>query len=343
MTRRDFCTYFDSGYLPRGLALHQSLVAHSPHARLWVLALDEECEQKLRSLALQGVVVVSLRDVEQFDPGAAATRVLRSRVEYYFTLTPVLPLYVLHVAPEVDLVTYLDADMYFFGDPELVFAEMGAAPIAAVEHRFPAHLQDRLVYGRYNVGWVSFRRDERGMACLLWWRDRCVEWCYDRLEGDRFADQKYLDRWPDLFPEMCTLQHRGVNVAPWNLADAHVDLQHGEVHVDGDPLVFFHFHGLTQLRPWLVDPNLQPYGAAAARLLRRRVFRPYVRHVSRLSQMLGHSGRVVSSRTGLGETRVSPSAQVSRLVRAVGDVLHGHRIVVLPARAAGSNTPDLER
>jgi hypothetical protein len=118
-----------------------------------------------------------------------------------------------------------------------------------------------------------------------------------------------------------------------------VDERQGIVHVDGDPLVFFHFHGLTQLRPWLVDPNLESYGAAAGKVLRRRVFRPYVRHLSRLSRQVGHSGLVVSTRTGLSDARVAPAAQVSRVARAIGDVLRGHRILVLPEPEPPRTTP----
>jgi hypothetical protein len=331
---RQYCTYFDSGYLPRGLALYESLRQHDRDARLWVLALDEGCESFLRAQDLPGMSVVGLATLATFDPEAAATRTERSRVEYYFTLTPVLPLYVLAAVPEADLVTYLDADLFFFGDPQAVFDEIGAASVAIVEHRFPPQLENRLVYGRFNVGWVTFRRDADGLACLRWWRDRCVEWCYDRLEGDRFADQKYLDQWPERFSGVHVVQHHGANVAPWNLAGARVTEREGRVCVEGDPLIFFHFHGLTQLRDRVVDPNLEAYGARANRVLRRRVFRPYVRALQRGAALANVAARSVSSRTGILPDRapLSPWGQLVRQGCRLWALTTGRRILVAPPR-----------
>ena len=83
----------------------------------------------------------------------------------------------------------------------------------------PGALADQRRFGIYNVGWVSVRRRDDGIAALRWWRERCIEWCYDRVEGDRFADQRYLDRLPELFAGVHVIEHLGANLAPWNFAD----------------------------------------------------------------------------------------------------------------------------
>src|SRR5205823_10040223 len=103
------------------------------------------------------------------------------------------------------------------------------------------------------VGLMAFRNDSFGRECLEWWRERCLEWCYDRLEGDRFADQKYLDDWPTRFERVVVLQHKGAGVAPWNAMNYQICLQNGRVIVDGQPLIFYHFHGLKIINRWLYE------------------------------------------------------------------------------------------
>ena len=58
--RSELCTYFDSAYLTRGLALYSSLLEHAGDFRLWILCLDEECLRILKALALGNVVLISL-------------------------------------------------------------------------------------------------------------------------------------------------------------------------------------------------------------------------------------------------------------------------------------------
>ncbi|HSO19845.1 MAG TPA: hypothetical protein VLT88_10325, partial [Desulfosarcina sp.] len=287
---RHFCTYFDVNYLSRGLALYRSLSAHCPRALLWVLCLDEETHAALNRLRLPGLKPISFEEFEQGDVELIAAKGNRTRIEYYFTCTPSLPLYVFRQCPQADLVTYLDADLFFFSDPEPLFAEMGAGSIAIIAHRFPETLRHLEKFGIYNVGWVSFKRDEAGLGCLRQWRAKCIEWCGDRYENGRFADQKYLDDWPSDYPGVVVLSHHGANVAPWNLDACHLQLEDDRVLVNDQPLVFFHFHGFKFSPQSGYDFNLKAYGARVTPLLGQRVFFPYVR-------MLADTSRTVA---GLG-------------------------------------------
>jgi hypothetical protein len=276
---RYYCTYFDHNYLPRGLALYDSLLRHGGSFELWVLCLSEECEQALQKLKLPGLGTISLLEFEAGDASLQAARQNRSQIEYFFTCTPSLPLFLFKRNPEMAAVTYLDGDLYFFGDAEDVHAEIGEASIAITSHRFPPALRDSERYGIYNVGWVTFRRDANAFACLEWWRERCLEWCYDREENGRFADQKYLDCWPAKFAGVKVIQHPGVNLAPWNLAGHQLEWGHGRVLVDGRPLLVFHFHGLKQLTRRIFDPQWIRYQVKPGPVLKRRIYRPYLGHL----------------------------------------------------------------
>jgi hypothetical protein len=274
---RHFCTYFDRHYLARGLALHASLTRHCPAFTLWVLCMDRITYDILSRLRRPGLEPIAIEELEAYDRPLAAVKTDRRPVEYYFTCTPALPVFLFETRAGIDLLTYIDADLFFFESPQPIFDEIGAASVAIIEHRFPAHLRDFERYGIYNVGWVSFRRDEAGQECVRWWRERCIEWCYDRYEDSRFADQKYLDDWPRRFRNVVSLQHLGANVAPWNVMQYRVESVKGRVFIDGTPLIFYHFHGFRRRNRWLYDTYLAAYGAVAGRVLRTRVYRRYAR------------------------------------------------------------------
>lgn len=271
-----FCTYFDQNYLPRGLALYRSLREHCPAFKFWVLCLDADTYAVLSQCNLPDMHLITLEEFERDDTELLQAKQNRSGVEYYFTCTPSLPLFILNHHPEVDLITYLDADLFFFADPIQLFAEMGGKSIAIIGHRFPVRLSHLEINGIYNVGWLSFRRDENGLACLHWWRDLCLEWCYDRIEGDRFADQKYLDRFPDKFGDKIVLQHKGANVAPWNIDKYALNMRGDCVYIDDEPLVFYHFQGLKQIVPWVYDFGLWPYGVRTSQELMNYIYVPYI-------------------------------------------------------------------
>ena len=272
-----FCTYFDRNYLPRGLALYHSLREHCPEFKLWVLCMDAEAYTLLSQRNLPDIHLITLEEFERDDKELLQTKQNRSAVEYYFTCTPSLPLFILKHHPEVELITYLDADLFFFADPTQLFAEMVGKSIAIIAHRFPARLRHIEVTGVYNVGWVSFRRNEIGLACLYWWRERCIEWCYDRIEGERYADQKYLDLFPEYFGPDVVIQNKGANVAPWNIENYALAIKGNNIYIDDKPLVFFHFQGLQQVISRVYDLGLWTYGVRPFRELIDHIYLPYIK------------------------------------------------------------------
>ena len=153
---RYYCTYFDHNYLPRGLALYDSLRRYGGDFQLWVLCLSDECEQSLQKLKLQGLEAISLREFEAGDIPLQAAKKKRSPIEYFFTCTPSLPLFLFKKIPAMDAVTYLDGDLYFFGDAEEVHAEIGDASIAITPHRFPPYFATRRALWHLQRGLAYF-------------------------------------------------------------------------------------------------------------------------------------------------------------------------------------------
>ncbi|MBI5771728.1 MAG: hypothetical protein HZA93_28415 [Verrucomicrobia bacterium] len=272
-----YCTYFDRGFLAQGLALWRSLERHDPTATLWVLALDDFAAAVMNETGGGGVRVVRLAEIEAGDAALAAAKANRSRIDYVFTLSPCWPRWLLARHPEIERLTYLDADLFFFGRPREIFAAMDAAraSVLITAHRFPEWLRRYERHGKFNVGFLSFRNDGPGRACLDDWRAQCLAWCHDRLEDGKYADQKYLDEWPaKLGAQLLVLDRAGVNLAPWNWAN-HDFVQ--RTWVDDGELVLFHF---ARFRPrcgdWWWHSGQLEYGVMPRRL-RRAIYAPYAR------------------------------------------------------------------
>jgi hypothetical protein len=241
LKQRYFCTLFDSGYLLKGVAMLSSLARYCPTAQVYVLCMDRQTQHILEHLDLPHVQCIPLSEVE--DQALLKAKADRGVAEYCWTLSPCLPWHVMKKHPEMDFITYVDADLLFYSDVEPLFDEIGDASIAIIEHRFTPRLKDREVNGRFCVEWVSFRRDEQGMACLGRWREQCIEWCYYRLEDGKMGDQKYLDEWPDRYSSCHILMHPGAGIAPWNYAQYQFAIDAaGRITVQGSPLIFYHFH-----------------------------------------------------------------------------------------------------
>ena len=131
---RHYCTYFDANYLTRGLALHGSLVRHGGDFELVVLCMDDAAAADLRRRALPRIRLLPLADLVAAYPALAAARGNRTNLEFYFTCTSWLMRHLLPQVPAGELLTYLDADLYFFAPPAAVYEEIGAASVAITPH-----------------------------------------------------------------------------------------------------------------------------------------------------------------------------------------------------------------
>jgi hypothetical protein len=239
-----FVTLFDNNFLPMGLCLHQSLLKLDQAFHLWILCMDELAERHLRQLALPHVSLISLREVE--DDRLLAVKPTRSRGEYCWTLTPFTPQFVFDRDASVNRVTYLDADLFFFAPPKSFFDELECSGkhVLITEHAYDPRYDKTRRSGRFCVQFMTFRRTQEAEKVMHWWQARCLEWCYARVEGGKFGDQKYLDQWPVLFGhEVHVLLQKDKTLAPWN-ARYYAHLGGGRVAP-----VFYHFHGLRLIAP----------------------------------------------------------------------------------------------
>jgi hypothetical protein len=243
----NFCTLFDSNYLTRGIACYRSLEQHCEDFHLYIFAFDDRTYKILRKLNFKKATIISLNEFE--DEKLLSVKPTRSIAEYCWTSTSSTILYVLENF-KVDNCTYIDSDIYFYSSPKIIFDEMGDKSILLTEHRYSPKYNKELKSGKYCVQFVTFKNDERALKALNWWRDRCLEWCYNRFEDGKFGDQLYLDDWTERFEGVHVMEHLGGGLAAWNIQ------QYSFKYANGDMIgteinsgkkfnvVFYHFHYL---------------------------------------------------------------------------------------------------
>ena len=104
--------------------------------------------------------------------------------------------------------------------------------------------------GVYNLGFCAARRDGAITAFMSWWADRCLAHARVQVEANIFTDQRWMDLAPVFVERTLILRDTAYNVAYWNLGQRVVrgNAAKGWT-VDGRPLVFFHFSGISPEDP----------------------------------------------------------------------------------------------
>ena len=259
--RLHFATLFDKHYLGRGLVLFNSIKKYVTDFDFYVLALDNEVQKYFEENPDPSIKLVSLSQIEERYPELIEAKNNRNKVEYYFTLSPVLPLFLLETNPDLSYITTLDADICFFSSPVPLFEKFEKYSIMITAHDFDDISESRLKYGKYNVSFQSFRNDEIGVSCLKQWKSQCIEWCFDVLDGNRYADQKYLDSWVEEFKSVMVLDGPALGRAPWNANKYAIESKSSSFVSNDTPLVFYHFHGLRIVGSRAVKMGLSMYEA----------------------------------------------------------------------------------
>mgnify|MGYP001398999812 CR=1 FL=1 len=249
--QRHYITYFDKNYLARGLVLIKSLFENcATPPTIFVICLDEITRVILNKIYQDRLILIPIHEIENADHELLELKNTRSLVEYYWTLTPSIILYVIKKHPKINILTYVDSDICFFSNPGIIYDSLGNNSILIHEHNYsPRYKHLEQTSGKYNVGLMCFRNDSIGIKALMWWREQCNSWCSLTPENGKFGDQKYLEDFPKLFSSVTILNNDGCALAPWNYDNYTISNENGKLFSNDHPIVFVHFHSLIILNP----------------------------------------------------------------------------------------------
>ena len=252
------CTLYNSLYLDKGLVLYDSLKECAKDFELYVLCMDEKCYEVLSDIDQDRLKPIHLYEVENEKMLKAKSN--RSIAEYCWTCSSRLIQFIFETYKPT-CCTYIDADMYFYKDPQILVKEMqdSGKSVMMVPHRFSERNEaEAKIVGTYCVEFNTFLNDEAGNLVLTYWHNKCLECCSNLGDGVHWGDQKYMDEWPKLFPDnVHVCKNPGAGIAPWNI-DRYRDYNKSvKTIVYNDkretlPVVFFHFQSLIYKTRYLI-------------------------------------------------------------------------------------------
>lgn len=260
-----YCTLFNKNYLTRGLAMIKSLFNHAQDFHLYILTFDEETFTNLSTLQNYPITTIRLSDFE--DEELLTVKSARTLAEYCWTCTPAIIQYCISTF-SLPHCTYIDADVFFFKNPNLLIDEMQTNSILLTKHNYAQQYQYfQNTSGTYCVQFMCFKADKNGLKALAWWKQKCLEWCFARFEDGKFGDQKYLDDWTERFEGVYVPSNTKYALAPWNI------IEHAEAEC-----VFYHFHNLYFIGENKVDLG----GYKIPRSTKIQIYTPYIKNLIEL-------------------------------------------------------------
>jgi hypothetical protein len=311
-----FCTLFDKNYLSRGLALHESLTKYSSDFLMFILCLDDFTYAYLKAQHLSNVALIPISELEKNDEELAHCRHNRELVEYYFTISPCLPLYLLKKYPSLPYICSIDADLFFYQNPMDILKPFDDYSILITSHNFASDIGKHWhKTGVYNVSFQAFRNNDIGKSCLENWRKDCINWCcnyYDAMH-DRFADQKYLERWVNIYGnQLMVLENSTVNLAIWNVNKCQLSSNKNGIYSDNKPIVFYHFSNVKIVNQYLIQCGFYWSGTKANRILLNKIYAPYI------EKLIQYNNKIFGTATDCAFQK-EPNKRLGLIRRAMRD------------------------
>ena len=256
-----FCTNFDENYLSRFLALNKSLSSFNFSYTFYILALDKKVLEFFRKNKFKEIVIINHVDLENEFKELVEAKKNRSKIEYYFTLTPFLPKYIFKKF-NISKISYLDTDFYFFKNPYKKIMDNSNFSSVLVRQK------SSIKYGKFNVGWIyiNFNFSET-RKIIDKWSIQCVEFCTDIPKKGFYADQKYLDNWPEELKFLKIEKPEAYYLSPWN--------KNSTIENTFSKNLAFHFHALEISKDFF-STGFSRYNKKATSKIIERIYLPYL-------------------------------------------------------------------
>lgn len=275
MNKLHFTTIVSQDHLFKFLAMVSSLKANYNNFKIFVLCVNDIVWHILNRINIAEVTPIMLKELES--PVLDKARKERSFQAFCWTLKPVFLHYNMNKYWDCKYFAHLDADLFFFSSPDGIFLENPEANLYLTHHR---NARDFLQYyrssGVFNTGFVGCKNSDVARKAVAGWEEQCLRECPVAADPTRklFGDQRYVESWPDDYDRVHIVRSSGVNAALWNIQNYTVSIKDEKIYIDDDPLVFYHFSGLTIISR--NEFNLNWYYYIKDKMVLNHIYMPYV-------------------------------------------------------------------
>ena len=268
-------------YISRCDALIKSINKFKKH-NIYLLCFDNETYNYFKPK--KKIKLLRLESLLKFD--THLKKIIRTRkfIDQIITSRPVFIKF-LNKRYNIKKIYLLDSDIFFFSKPEDLMKFTSSSSVAFSEHDF--NLKKKTLnktYGKYNAGFVYIKFDRNGKQFLKEWIGLCKKWCEFNVEKNKFSDQKYLENLKIKIKNVKTLNHPGINLAPWNLENKEITINNNKITVNGEKLIFFHYHGLRKILNFFYILGTSNYNFYLKNSLKNILFKPYINIISNYKQ-----------------------------------------------------------
>ena len=264
------CTIVAGNYLAYARVLAESFQEQHPNGTCAVLLLDDP--ERTVDAGAEPFEVLYVEDL-----GVPELHEMFPRYSVSELSAAIKPWLIKHILDQgADHVLYLDPDVQVFASLDdigelaeehgIVLAPRVTGPVPRDGGR-PTE-QEILTAGAYDLGFIALGSGETAGRFLDWWMDGLLKarseeelqelphfedrWHQETQPEPLFADRRWVDLVPNLFPEVKLLRDPGYDVAYWNLHSRTLHRDGDNITVNGDTLRFFHFSGfLPDFPHWL--------------------------------------------------------------------------------------------
>lgn len=237
---KNLCTVSDINYLYKGLTLYESLNQTSENFILHYLCIDDKTYEKIKKYQSENLIAYKVDDLLNQDENLKNLK--KSEYKYFcWSLASYFSFFLLR--KNFESITYIDSDIFFNKNIDLIFDEIGNKEVGIFRHR-QFDLRLPRPEGWFNVGVVYFKNGKIGNHICKWWSESVLHKKYPNLST--CGDQKYLDEFPNMCPDDYIFIDGNIgHGAPWHwqLYDFSDYEKNGNIIWNGNlqKLVFTHF------------------------------------------------------------------------------------------------------